>query len=197
MPTNFPSTKSQADAAVLERGIEQLQLIQDHQRDQKLLDWLCPLKFSAQQSDFFSRRQDSSGQWLLTHDKFKSWLATPKTNTLLPCTSWFWENHTRKYCSRPSMEHHPWWWYRHRLRLLRLQKIRGTNIQQSRGESVEPAASATAKRYIWSCQQALSGAWSAGDAPILNRTFHFATSCGCQFLPRLHCYWCSRWIIQQ
>lgn len=87
MPTNFPSTKSQADAAVLERGIEQLQLIQDHQRDQKLLDWLCPLKFSAQQSDFFSRRQDSSGQWLLTHDKFKSWLATPKTNTLLPCTS--------------------------------------------------------------------------------------------------------------
>ena len=78
MLTNFTSAKSQADVAVLGRGIEQLLLVQDRHKDQKLLDWLCPLNFSAQQSEFFSRRQQSSGQWLLTHDNFKGWLATPK-----------------------------------------------------------------------------------------------------------------------
>ena len=84
MLTNFTSAKSQADVAILGRGIEQLQLVQDRQKDQKLLDWLCPLNFSAQQSEFFSRRQESSGQWLLTHDHFKSWLTTPKETLFCP-----------------------------------------------------------------------------------------------------------------
>ena len=84
MLTNFTSAKSQADVAVLGRGIEQLQLVQDRQKDQELLDWLCPLNFSAQQSEFFSRRQESSGQWLLTHDNFKGWLAAPKETLFCP-----------------------------------------------------------------------------------------------------------------
>ena len=82
--TAFASFKSQANAAVLERGIEQLQLSHDHQKDRRLLDWLSPLNFPAQQSEFFNRRQEGSGQWLLEHDHFKKWVATSKDTLFCP-----------------------------------------------------------------------------------------------------------------
>ena len=71
-----------------------------------------------------------------------------KRHTLLPWTSWCWQDYTRKYCSRPPMAHRPRSPYRRRLRVLRLQEVRGTNIRQYRRKSVEPAASATGKPYI-------------------------------------------------
>ncbi|KAI9845534.1 MAG: hypothetical protein M1838_001702 [Thelocarpon superellum] len=46
-----------------------------HQDDesQRVLDWLSPLNFSAQQSDIIARRQDGTGQWLLESAEFEAW----------------------------------------------------------------------------------------------------------------------------
>jgi Cdc6-like AAA superfamily ATPase len=39
-----------------------------------------PLEFPLQQSDFISRRQEGTGQWLIESDEFKTWLnGTRKT----------------------------------------------------------------------------------------------------------------------
>jgi hypothetical protein len=39
---------------------------QDDQERQTILDWLTPIDYSTQQSDFISRRQEGTGEWLLT-----------------------------------------------------------------------------------------------------------------------------------
>jgi hypothetical protein len=38
------------------------------------MTWLSPLNFSTKQSDFFRRRQEGTGEWLLEDDVFKKWL---------------------------------------------------------------------------------------------------------------------------
>ena len=40
---------------------------------QKILAWLSPLNFFAQQRDFIDRRQDGTGQWMLHSEEFKAW----------------------------------------------------------------------------------------------------------------------------
>ena len=45
-----------------------------HDQDrQAILDWLTPTNYGAQQSDFLSRRQEGTGQWLLDSAEFKNW----------------------------------------------------------------------------------------------------------------------------
>jgi hypothetical protein len=52
----------------------------DDQNRRALLDWISPIDHGAQQSDFISRRQEGTGQWLLNSDEFKTWLdGTEKT----------------------------------------------------------------------------------------------------------------------
>ena len=48
---------------------------------QTILDWLTPIDYAAQQSDFIGRRQEGTGQWLLKSDEFQTWLKT-STQTL-------------------------------------------------------------------------------------------------------------------
>jgi ankyrin repeat protein len=50
---------------------------------QAILNWLTPLDYAAQQSDFISRRQEGTGQWLLNSDKFEKWV--DQTNQTLFC----------------------------------------------------------------------------------------------------------------
>jgi Cdc6-like AAA superfamily ATPase len=53
--------------------VDQLVSRQHDQDQQAILDWLTPTGYSAQQSDFLSRRQEGTGQWLLDSAEFKDW----------------------------------------------------------------------------------------------------------------------------
>jgi len=39
-----------------------------------ILNWLAPIDYSSQQSDFIHRRQPGTGQWLLDSEKYQAWL---------------------------------------------------------------------------------------------------------------------------
>jgi hypothetical protein len=51
-------------------------LISHREDERQALDWLTPINYAAQQSDFISRRQAGTGQWLLESAEFQAWVAT-------------------------------------------------------------------------------------------------------------------------
>jgi Cdc6-like AAA superfamily ATPase len=44
-----------------------------NQEQQAILAWLTPTDYSTQQNDYFGRRQEGTGEWLLESDKFQGW----------------------------------------------------------------------------------------------------------------------------
>jgi Cdc6-like AAA superfamily ATPase len=46
---------------------------QHDQEQQAILDWLTSADYSAQQNDYFGRRQEGTGEWLLATDEFQEW----------------------------------------------------------------------------------------------------------------------------
>jgi hypothetical protein len=56
---------------------------QDEQERNAILDWLSPVDYAPQQSDFISRRQPKTGQWFLDSPEYNNWLQT--TNSVLYC----------------------------------------------------------------------------------------------------------------
>lgn len=56
---------------------------QDEQEREAILNWLTPIDYSAQQSDFIGRRQGGTGQWLLDSNEFQEWLT--RENQVLFC----------------------------------------------------------------------------------------------------------------
>jgi Cdc6-like AAA superfamily ATPase len=46
--------------------------------DVKILDWLTPIDYGLQQSDYLKRRQPGTGQWLLDSGEYQAWLKTKK-----------------------------------------------------------------------------------------------------------------------
>lgn len=48
------------------------ELIEDDQAA-KILDWLSPIDYGTEQSDFLDKRQQGTGQWLLNSDQFQHW----------------------------------------------------------------------------------------------------------------------------
>ncbi|KAK2790832.1 hypothetical protein FQN53_008656 [Emmonsiellopsis sp. PD_33] len=68
-------------------GVDQLQQSQVDSRDretlQEILKWLTDLEYSDKQNDFYSRRQEGTGQWLLDAPEFCTWVN--KSNQTLFC----------------------------------------------------------------------------------------------------------------
>ncbi|KAK3394931.1 nucleoside phosphorylase domain-containing protein [Podospora didyma] len=59
----------------------------DNKRAQELqgiLDWLAPIDYASQQSDFIHQRQEGTGQWLLDSPEFKTWLNTSGQTLFCP-----------------------------------------------------------------------------------------------------------------
>jgi hypothetical protein len=54
--------------------VDRLNASQDNQERRIILDWLTPIDYGVQQSDFISRRQAGTGQWLLDSNEFQEWL---------------------------------------------------------------------------------------------------------------------------
>jgi Cdc6-like AAA superfamily ATPase len=69
-------------------GVDRLHERQDdrerREEHQVILDWLSTVDCASQQHDFFSRRQEGTGEWLLKSDKFQKWLTEPKQTLFCP-----------------------------------------------------------------------------------------------------------------
>jgi hypothetical protein len=57
---------------------------QEDQGRQTVLDWLTPIDYMPQQSDFISRRQAGTGKWLLDSAEFRTWLNTDEQTLFCP-----------------------------------------------------------------------------------------------------------------
>jgi hypothetical protein len=57
---------------------------QEDQGRQTVLDWLTPVDYATQQSDFISRREAGTGQWLLESAEFQAWVKTSQQVLFCP-----------------------------------------------------------------------------------------------------------------
>lgn len=69
--------------AVLKSSIDQLHGRQGNheyeQRREAIVNWLTPIDYTLQQSNFFNRRQEGTGQWFLDSTEFQKWIETGNT----------------------------------------------------------------------------------------------------------------------
>ena len=68
----------------IQGGLNRINQSQDNQQRQNILDWLTPIDYATQQSDFISRRQAGTGQWLLDSAEFRAWLDADKQTLFCP-----------------------------------------------------------------------------------------------------------------
>lgn len=73
---------------IIRDGIDESNRRQDNQEQQRerqaILDWLTPVDYATQQSDFIYRQQKGTGQWLLDSAEFQAWLETDKQTLFCP-----------------------------------------------------------------------------------------------------------------
>ncbi|RYP64313.1 hypothetical protein DL771_008815 [Monosporascus sp. 5C6A] len=78
----------QGSQAGLKDGIDRLNCRDDHreatEEHKAVVGWLTPIDYASQQSDFISRRQSGTGQWLLDSTEFKAWIETDKQTLFCP-----------------------------------------------------------------------------------------------------------------
>lgn len=51
---------------------------------QEILNWLTPIEYASQHSDYSNRRQPGTGEWLLQSKPFQEWLDQPKQTMFCP-----------------------------------------------------------------------------------------------------------------
>jgi hypothetical protein len=73
---------------MLRQAVDRLHERQDsrerHEEHQAVLDWLTPTDYAPQQSDFISRRQEGTGEWLLKSSEFQEWVKQSKQTLFCP-----------------------------------------------------------------------------------------------------------------
>jgi Cdc6-like AAA superfamily ATPase len=68
----------------MEEGVNRLIRHQDDEEHRAIADWLTPIDYTTQQSDFIARRQEGTGQWLLDSNEFQEWLTESKRTLFCP-----------------------------------------------------------------------------------------------------------------
>jgi Cdc6-like AAA superfamily ATPase len=77
-------TSLQESHTNLEWGVHRLKQHKDDHERRTILNWLTPIDYAPQQSDFISRRQEGTGQWLLDSNEFQEWLNTSRQTLFCP-----------------------------------------------------------------------------------------------------------------
>ena len=67
-----------------EANVETVRVKLDRKEDLEILNWLTPVDYGPQHSDFLKRRQPGTGQWLLDSVKYQAWLNTAKETLFCP-----------------------------------------------------------------------------------------------------------------
>ena len=65
-------------------NVEAMRSKLDRNEDLEILNWLTPIDYGPQQSDFIQRRQEGTGTWLLHTTEFNIWL--DRRNKTLFCS---------------------------------------------------------------------------------------------------------------
>lgn len=72
------------NSRITREGVSELLQHQVDQGRQAMLDWLSSVTSAKQQSDYVSRRQPGTGDWLLETTEFHAWIAGPKQTLFCP-----------------------------------------------------------------------------------------------------------------
>ena len=59
-------------------------LLHEREEYQAIMNWLAPVGYARQHSDFISRRQEGTGKWLLDSDEFHRWLDQKQQTLFCP-----------------------------------------------------------------------------------------------------------------
>ncbi|KAF1953955.1 hypothetical protein CC80DRAFT_476890 [Byssothecium circinans] len=78
--TNFVRTHVPA----IQSGVDKIQQDQADAKHGKMVEWISPTDYPAQQSDIIGRRQEGTGQWFLDAPEFTRWLDEPKGTLFCP-----------------------------------------------------------------------------------------------------------------
>ncbi|KAH0536092.1 hypothetical protein FGG08_006997, partial [Glutinoglossum americanum] len=65
-------------------NVETMRSKLDRNEDLEMLNWLMPIDYGPQQSDYIRKRQPETGQWLLDSQEFQTWLQTSKQTLYCP-----------------------------------------------------------------------------------------------------------------
>lgn len=53
-------------------------------QNQEILNWLTPVNYGSQHSDYLQRRHAGTGQWLLDHETYQKWVKEPRRRLFCP-----------------------------------------------------------------------------------------------------------------
>ena len=67
-----------------EANVETMKSKLDRRENLDILNWLEPIDYAPQQSDYISRQQPGTGRWLLDSADFRTWLGTCKQTLFCP-----------------------------------------------------------------------------------------------------------------
>src|SRR5437016_5081120 len=70
--------------AGIQKDVGKLLHSQHGQEYKAILEWLTPIDYAPQQSDYVRRRQPGTGQWFLDSTEFQSWLDTGNETLFCP-----------------------------------------------------------------------------------------------------------------
>ncbi|KAL6812087.1 ankyrin repeat-containing domain protein [Trichoderma sp. SZMC 28015] len=86
----IPPTKIEAENCIadvlsgVKETVDRLVNVYHDERNIAILDWLISLNYSTQLSDYLRRRQEGTGNWLLSSDQFQMWVKTEKQMLFCP-----------------------------------------------------------------------------------------------------------------
>ncbi|CAI7630959.1 unnamed protein product [Penicillium glandicola] len=81
---SFLSVISSQTMAAAQETLEHINQRQESNEKSCILDWLSTVDYSLQQNDLLTRRQEGTGEWLLTSEEYKHWLRTRRAKLFCP-----------------------------------------------------------------------------------------------------------------
>ena len=80
--TNLKRLREDEDTTYQE--VKRVRREQEDCQRQTILDWITPIDYTPQQSDFINRRQKKTGEWILESAEFQTWLNNSSQTLFCP-----------------------------------------------------------------------------------------------------------------